>query len=324
MEELDVRVLRSIPTPIADSLLARGCRKAGNILAQPDLLKEALTSLHVQNPEAKAEALLNACKKEITVQGAVKGGAAIVSPLGVDSATAPGNAVLSSFRSSTGDGTATSAAGNIAGFGGGAWGSADSALELLQKAQAKQPLSLPCEGVSKLLGNSLRPGGGGFLEICGLPGTGKTQLCLQLCASAQIGVRGSRVTGDAVYIDAEGSFVPRRYSQVCRAALAEQRDDDPGLPSALEEVLRRMHVCRTYDAAELYAAVKNLESFLAKNGRVRIIVLDSIAFCFRHEHMDNLPLRSRILTDIATTLRRYSVEHNLIVVITNHMTTCSL
>nr|QDO16393.1 DNA repair protein RAD51-like protein 3 [Lingulodinium polyedra] len=275
-EALDVRVLRSIPTPVADALLAQGCRSAGDVLARPGALQEALRQLHVAGAEQRAEAALAACRREVS----------------------------------------------------GAWASADSALELLQRAQARPPLALPCEGLARLLGGALRPGGG-FLELCGLPGTGKTQLCMQLCAAAQVplaaGPGADGFPGEAVYIDTEGSFVPRRYAQVCRGLLAERRPGAAANPAAaaaeFEAVLRGLHICRAFDATELYATVKQLEAFLRARPRVRAIVLDSIAFCFRHEFADNIPQRARVLTDIAATLRRYGAEHELSIVITNHMTT---
>jgi RAD51-like protein 2 len=207
-----------------------------------------------------------------------------------------------------------------------AWGSADSALELLTKAQTHRPIVFPSEGFRSLLGNSLRPGGC-ILEICGLPGTGKTQFCMQLCAAAQAAVyAGSSDAGslqdslqEAIYIDAEGSFTAGRYSQMCRAVLEEHTAAaDTG---AINTMLRRMHICRTYDAAEMYATIKQMEVFLQAHPRVRVLVVDSIAFCFRHEFADDAVQRARVLTDIAATLRRYGTNHNLVVVVTNHMTT---
>lgn len=269
MEALDVRALRSIPTPVADCLLARGCRTAGDVLVSPKLLQQCLAQLRVADAEPRAERMAAVCSREVA-----------------DS-----------------------------------WGRADSALQLLRQGQAIVPVALPCQRLSCLLGNALRPGGA-ILEVCGLPGTGKTQLCLQLCAAAQIpaqAARGDNEPWEAVYVDAEGSFVARRYAQICEALLAERRPNASG--KELEAVLRRMHVCRTYDATELYSTLKQLGTFLRARPRVRALVVDSLAFCFRHEFGDNQPLRARVLIDIATMLRRYGAEHGLNVVVTNHMTT---
>jgi len=275
MEALDVRVLRSIPTPIADVLLSRGCRNAADVLARPETVPEALEHLHVSDAKRKADVMLGACRREVA----------------------------------------------------GAWGSADSALELLKQAQVHHPIRLPSDGLSVVLGNALRPGGT-ILEVCGLPGTGKTQFCMQMCAAAQIplcpGSSGASAVienlHEAVYIDAEGSFTAERYAQICRALLRQDVSNDVDA-GCLEMVLQKMHICRTYDAAEMYATIKQLDKFLRTHRRVRAIVVDSIAFFFRHEFADNSAQRARVLTDIAATLRRYGTEHNLVIVVTNHMTT---
>ena len=207
-----------------------------------------------------------------------------------------------------------------------AWGSASTALDLLKSAQMQIPISLPCDSLNRLLLNALRPGGA-ILEVSGLPGTGKTQFCLQVCAAAQLSALTScnMAPHEAIYIDAEGSFMAARYAQICRALLENSishvTDGDASRAAILEQTLRNMHVCRTYDATELYASVKHLGDFLKSHIRVRVIVIDSLAFCFRHEFNENMAQRARILTDIAATLRRYGAAHNLLVLITNHMTT---
>lgn len=276
MEALDLRVLRSIPTPIADGLCLRGCKSAADVLQKPHLLPEVLDELKVSDAKRKASVLLGACQREVS------------------------------------DG----------------WGTADSALDLLKQAQIHRPISFPCEGLHCLLGNSLRPSGS-LVEICGLPGTGKTQFCMQLCAAAQMATStlcgASDATsfmeslGETVYIDSEGSFTAERYAQMCHALLAGR--DDACRSGALETMLRRMHVCRTADAAEMYSTIKHMENFLQSHRRVRVLVVDSIAFCFRQEFGDNAAHRARVLTDIAATLRRYGHDHNIVVVLTNHMTT---
>lgn len=284
---IDVRTLRSVPTPVADTLMARGCRSAGDILAKADAVQAVLSKLNDPEPQRKARAMVDGCRREVTND---------------------------------------------------TWGQSNSALELLQQAQAQPPIILPCEGIGRLLGTALRPGAA-LLEICGLPGAGKTQLCQQLCAAAQIPILSRSVTPrgagqhaaaassdimEAIYIDSEGSFGPQRYAQICRAMLRERRptSKQPEVEAtSLERVLRNLHVCRTYDAAELYSTLKLMGGFLRKHPRVRVLVVDSVAFCFRHEFMDNLPHRARVLIDIAAMLRRYGAEYGLVVVVTNHMTT---
>ncbi|CAJ1436574.1 unnamed protein product [Effrenium voratum] len=269
--QVDVRILQSIPTPVADALVSKGCRTDADLFSRPEALKEVLTQHHVPGPEKRAQHMLAAVRRE---------------------------------------------------NGRDAWLNASSAAALLQTA-AKQPppLALPCAGLNRLLGNALR-GGGALLEVSGLPGSGKTQLCLQLCAAAQIPCTNE--IAEAVFVDTEGSFVPQRYLQVVEALLADRRPHlDPAAAAAqLEAVMRGLHVCRAYDGAELYSTVKQLSSFIkGRRGRIRALVVDSIAFSFRHELMDNMAQRARVLADLAATLRQCGADHNLVVVVTNHMTT---
>ncbi|CAK9070551.1 unnamed protein product [Durusdinium trenchii] len=270
---MDVRILQSIPTPVADALIAKGCRQAAGVLARPEALKEVLAQHHVTPLEQRAEAMLKQCHQEVTQPAA--------------------------------------------------WRRADSALSLLRKSQARRPrATLPCRGLDQLLGNALC-GGGALLEVCGLPGSGKTQFCLQLCAAVQIPLDPNARLAEAVFVDTEGSFVPERYLQMCEALLAERRPhlDPPAAAKQLETVMRQLHVCRAYDATELYATIKQLPSFLKGRPLVGAIVVDSIAFSFRHELMENTAQRARVLADLAASLRQLGAHHELLAVVTNHMTT---
>ena len=61
-------------------------------------------------------------------------------------------------------------------------------------------------------------------------------------------------------MDTEGSFVATRYAQIVQAILPHSNLGTT--PQVMETVLRRLHVCRTYDATELYATVKQLDRYL--------------------------------------------------------------
>ena len=70
----------------------------------------------------------------------------------------------------------------------------------------KRPIVSFCQSIDSLLG-------GGFAvsevtELVGLPGIGKTQLCIQLCVDVALPKQFGGVCGEALYIDTEGSFVP--------------------------------------------------------------------------------------------------------------------
>ncbi|KAL5967849.1 hypothetical protein TSMEX_004353 [Taenia solium] len=61
--------------------------------------------------------------------------------------------------------------------------------------------------------------GGGFpcgriTELCGQPGVGKTQFCLQTTLTVQIPQWCGGLDGEAVFLDTEGSFIPKRLHQM--------------------------------------------------------------------------------------------------------------
>lgn len=66
---------------------------------------------------------------------------------------------------------------------------------------------------------------GSVTEICGAPGVGKTQLCIQLAVNALIpevfeGVGGDKDKQTFAYVfDTEGSFVPQRIFEIAEATV---------------------------------------------------------------------------------------------------------
>jgi len=66
--------------------------------------------------------------------------------------------------------------------------------------------------------------GGGFFprevtEIVGTPGSGKTQIAIQLCVDARLPPQFGGVAGGALYLDTEGSFSPERCYDMAHALL---------------------------------------------------------------------------------------------------------
>jgi len=58
------------------------------------------------------------------------------------------------------------------------------------------------------------------------------------------------------------------------------------LTFGVQGILTGIHVFRCHDLAELLAVVKGLKDFAAgRSSRVRLVVVDSVAFHFRHEQL---------------------------------------
>ena len=66
--------------------------------------------------------------------------------------------------------------------------------------------------------------------------------------------------------------------------------------------------------------INHLSAFLKLHTKIRLIVIDSIAFHFRQD-LNDTTARSRMLSSVAQTLNLLAFDHNLGVVVVNHVTT---
>lgn len=174
-------------------------------------------------------------------------------------------------------------------------------------------------------------------EVAGAPGVGKTQLSIQLALNVQIPETFAGVGGEAVYIDSEGSFMAERAKQMAEALIGHlgTRGMDQGYGAdgraklaALRELtgerlLRGIHVFRVHDLSEQLAVVRQLSSFIRKRrledgAYVRLVVIDSLAFHFRHGSGGNdYPSRLRVLQQLSQQLHEQSEADNFAAVLVN-------
>ncbi|XP_029784603.1 DNA repair protein RAD51 homolog 3 isoform X2 [Suricata suricatta] len=176
------------------------------------------------------------------------------------------------------------------------------ALELLEQEHTQSFIITFCSALDNILG-------GGIpltktTEICGVPGVGKTQLCLQLAVDVQIPECFGGVEGEAIFIDTEGSFMVDRVVDIATACI------------------EHLHlIAGTHNMGEeLLAQVYLLPDFLSEHSKVRLVVVDGIAFPFRHD-LDDLSLRTRLLNGLAQQMISLANNYRLAVLLTNQMTT---
>uniref|UniRef100_A0A8C1W7J1 RAD51 paralog C n=1 Tax=Cyprinus carpio TaxID=7962 RepID=A0A8C1W7J1_CYPCA len=142
------------------------------------------------------------------------------------------------------------------------------ALDLLHQEQALGSIVTFCSALDDALGGGVSVGK--TTEICRAPGVRKTQL-MQLAVDVQI--------------------------PVCFE----------GLNLTVEKILSNLFLVHCHDYVELLAEVYLLPYFLSEHPEVRLVVIDSIAFPFRHDFED--------------LSQRTTTQHSLAVVLTNQMTT---
>ncbi|TRY99734.1 hypothetical protein DNTS_033604 [Danionella cerebrum] len=193
------------------------------------------------------------------------------------------------------------------------------ALDLLQQEQSQGSIVTFCSALDDALGGGVPVGK--TTEICGAPGIGKTQLCMQLAVDVQIPVCFGGLGGKALYIDTEGSFMVQRVADIAEAAVQHctlLAEDTEGFN--IEKILSNLFLVRCQDYVELLAEVYLLPDFLSEHPEVRLVAIDSIAFPFRHDFED-LSQRTRLLNGLAQQLIQLATQHNVAVVLTNQMTT---
>ncbi|KAJ7387091.1 DNA repair protein rad51c [Desmophyllum pertusum] len=88
----------------------------------------------------------------------------------------------------------------------------------------------------------------------------------------------------------------------------------------VETILSKIYVFRCHDYMQLIALSHVLPDFLMEHSKVKLIVVDSIAFHFRHD-FDDLALRTRLLNGLAQSFIKMACERQLAVVFMNQMTT---
>jgi RAD51-like protein 2 len=173
-----------------------------------------------------------------------------------------------------------------------------SAAEILRNHRNDRPVVTFCEQIDTMLGGGVAIGE--ITECSGEPGSGKTQLGMQIAVDARIPIEYGGVAGEAVYIDTEGSFAPSRcwsmaqalvtHIQSCAARKKRSGKTSTVIPIippwfTVESILDGIHVFRCHDEAAQTATIMSLRTFIQDRQKlgtpVKVIILDSIAFHFR-------------------------------------------
>eukprot|EP01012_Entosiphon_sulcatum_P011177 TRINITY_DN16716_c0_g1_i1.p1 TRINITY_DN16716_c0_g1~~TRINITY_DN16716_c0_g1_i1.p1 ORF type:complete len:357 (-),score=48.95 TRINITY_DN16716_c0_g1_i1:9-1079(-) len=201
---------------------------------------------------------------------------------------------------------------------------AESALAILERQQQSVSIVTFSQALDDLLGGGVPVGC--VTEFCGIPGIGKTQIGMQLALDVQIPEAVGGVAGSAIYIDTEGSFVIQRAQQMAGALLKHLQEicrNNAEISSlTVEAILDKILYYRVHDVAEQLALINVLPAYLTANPeqRVKLVVLDSVAFHFRHGFVD-MAHRSRVLQALAQQLHELASTFGMAVVVTNQVTT---
>ncbi|MEM3665184.1 MAG: DNA repair and recombination protein RadA [Candidatus Jordarchaeales archaeon] len=168
---------------------------------------------------------------------------------------------------------------------------------------------LRCTTGSKALDALL--GGGietqAITELVGQYGSGKTQLCLMLCVTAQLKPEQGGLGGNVLYFDTEGTFSSNRVYQI-----AAENGLDPG------QTLHNIILSRVYTSDHQMFLLDNAFEKCAEEN-VKLVVVDSVISHFRGEYLgrETLADRQQKLNLYMHKLLRLAEILNLAVVVTN-------
>ncbi len=146
-------------------------------------------------------------------------------------------------------------------------------------------------------------------ELAGGFGSGKTQLCFQLCINVQLPKEDGGLGGNAFFIDTERTFSPRRIVEI-----ASYRDLD------VEEILTNITIGSAINTDHMFSIIDQLDELIPKNN-IKLLVVDSFASHFRSEYIGKgrLVERQQRIMQIAEELLILAVKHDIAIIVTNQI-----
>ncbi|KAK9172944.1 RecA-like DNA recombination and repair protein [Cryptosporidium meleagridis] len=194
-----------------------------------------------------------------------------------------------------------------------------SALELLHRETAStNRIKTLCGTLDKMLCGGIIIGKG-IIELCGVPGSGKTLLCKILALNIQIPKSIGGPGLNAIYIDSEGGFSNNRLREISKSTLSYINERKEIEDITCENLIKNIKYMRIFDLEELINVLALLPS-ICMNNNIGIIIIDSISMLIRICNINNQPYRLKMQQKIAKTLENMSKEYSLSIIVTNHMT----
>ena len=199
------------------------------------------------------------------------------------------------------------------------------ALEVIREARSSMALSfIRADELLKMRQNVLRlttgsktldelVGGGletqTITEFFGEYGSGKSQMCHQLCVNVQLPPERGGLGGAVLYIDTENTFRTERIIQ-----MAQNLGLDP------EEVAKNIIFAEAYTSDHQMFLVDNADKVVKENG-IRLIIVDSLTSHFRSEYLgrEMLAERQQKLNKHLHKLIRLARAFNAAAVVTNQV-----
>ncbi|XP_073144177.1 DNA repair protein RAD51 homolog 4 isoform X2 [Henckelia pumila] len=184
-------------------------------------------------------------------------------------------------------------------------------LELLENAEQKKHLSTGCERIDVLLQGGLREGH--VTELVGPSSSGKTQICLQAAANV-----AKKYAGMVVYLDSGNSFSPKRMAQFLSRSFNPANSE---VNQILERVMSSIMHHSVFDMFTLLDLLHQLlHDFKSQICcQVRMVIIDSLSSLISPVLGGGGAHGHALMVSAGFLLKELAHEHNLSVVVTNHM-----
>jgi DNA repair protein RadA len=146
-------------------------------------------------------------------------------------------------------------------------------------------------------------------EFYGEYGSGKSQICHQLCVNVQLPPERGGLNGAALYIDTENTFRTERIVQMSR-----HLGLDP------QQVVKNIIYAEAYTSDHQMFLLDNADEVIKANN-VKLIIIDSLTAHFRSEYLgrEMLASRQQKLNKHMHKLIRLARAFNAVAVVTNQV-----
>ncbi|MFQ5920872.1 MAG: ATPase domain-containing protein [Nitrososphaerales archaeon] len=167
-------------------------------------------------------------------------------------------------------------------------------------------ISAGCSALDNLLGGGVRLGM--LTDIFGAAGTGKTQICFQLCVNCAKPKNRKGLGASVLFIDATNTFRPERVSQMAEYAGLDGGGGDNN------KILDKIYVSRVYNTKEEMAAIKRMPQIRD----LKLVIIDSIGDLFALEYKESMGAEKHLrFMRFLHELALYAINSNIAIVVTN-------
>jgi len=179
--------------------------------------------------------------------------------------------------------------------------------ELLKMRQSVLRLTSGSKAIDELLDSGLETQT--ITEFYGEYGSGKSQLCHQMCVNVQLPPERGGLNGGALYVDTENTFRTERIVQMARHL---------GLNP--DEVVKNIIFAEAYTSDHQMFLLENSDKIIKENN-IRLIIVDSLTAHFRSEYLgrEMLAERQQKLNKHMHRLIRLARAFNAVAVVTNQV-----